>query len=614
MGLFSRRRPPSRTAPSESSAAPDSAEAHFARGNALREQGNLHEAIASYQRAADLRPDLAATHFNLANAQRQAGLIEPAIAGYRRAIERSPGFADAHHYLGNALHDTGGFAEAIACQRHALDLQPGFADAWLGLANAQTGCGDLEGAVASQRRAIDLDPARAMPHHDLGTTLYKQGRIDEAIASFRSALALKPDIAEAWTGLLFCLSHDERVDADALFEEHRRFGVQFDRLPVRSDHRNVRDPDRRLRIGFVSADFREHAVALFFEPILVELANRTSLSLHAYFNHAGGDGTTNRLMRHFERFSPVAGLSDPLLAQAIEGDAIDVLIDLSGHTAGSRLTMFALKPAPVQASWIGYLGTTGSSAIDYYFADARLLPPPRWANSFTESLVYLPAWAAFGPVADLPLVNALPALANGYVTFGSFNRMSKLSPRAVATWSRLLRSVPSARMLLGGMPPDGQHGELIARFEREGIARNRLTFHPRCDTHAYLALHHRVDIVLDSFPYAGGNTSTRALAMGVPVLTLAGSTPPSRQGAAIMEHAGLPEFVAHDTSQFERKGVYWAANLDELARLRAGLRARCLASPMARPEITARALEHALRVIWQRWCEGLPAASFTAPR
>ena len=271
-----------------------------------------------------------------------------------------------------------------------------------------------------------------MTHHDLGTALYKQGRIDEAIACFRRALALEPDLADAWTGLLFCLSHDARADAADLVDEHRRFGQRFAALPP-AHHGNERDPARRLRIGFVSADFRDHAVALFAEPILTELARHSTLELHGYFNHRSGDGTTERLRRSFARFTPVAAMSDAALGEAIEADRIDVLIDLSGHTAGNRLPVFARKPAPVQASWIGYLGTTGLAAMDYYLADERLLPTTALQACFGEKIVLLPAWAAFVPTADLPPVGPLPALANGYLTFGSFNRLERYDLGALST-------------------------------------------------------------------------------------------------------------------------------------------------------------------------------------
>jgi predicted O-linked N-acetylglucosamine transferase (SPINDLY family) len=591
--------------------APEFAEAYFGLANAQRGQERMEDAIASYERAIALKPQLAEAHYNLGNVQRLLGRFEASVASYRRAIESRPDFVDAHHNLGNALTDAGRFEEAMMSQRRALELRPDSVEAWLGLANAQTARGELTSAVESYRCALAIDPSRAMTQHDLGTTLYKLGRVPEAIECFRHALSREPAFAQAWTGLLFCLSHDARVDAAALFEEHVRFGAQFESTPPRSDHRNTRNPERRLRVGVVSADLREHAVAVYCEPVLAELAKSASLGLHAYFNHASGDATTDRLRGHFAHWTDVAPLSDASLAQAIENDGIDILIDLSGHTAGNRLPVFARKPAPIQASWIGYLGTTGLRSMDYYLADPRLFPLPQWSGSFTEKLVSLPAWAAFLPGADAPPVNALPALTNGYLTFGSFNRLSKLGDGVIALWSRALRAVPEARMLLGGMPPPGQYDALVASFAREGIARERLVFHPRCDAQAYLALHHEVDIALDAFPYTGGNTSNHALSMGVPVLTLAGSTPAWRQGAAIMLHAGLPEFVAHDAAQFEDKCAYWASHLDQLAEIRAGLRERLFESAMGRPDLIALALDRALRTMWHRWCAQAPATSFS---
>jgi predicted O-linked N-acetylglucosamine transferase (SPINDLY family) len=306
----------------------------------------------------------------------------------------------------------------------------------------------------------------------------------------------------------------------------------------------------------------------------------------------------------------VVTLSNTALADRIRADSIDILIDLSGHTAGNRLLTFAEKPAPVQASWMGYPGTTGLRTMDYYFADRHFLPQDQFSSQFTEKLALLPASAPFMPDDSAPPINPLPAKANGYTTYASFNRLSKLTPSVVALWSRLLRENPTSRMVLGGMPPEGQYKSLIQWFADQDIARPRLEFHTRCDTATYLALHHRVDICLDTFPYTGGTTTAHALWMGVPTITLAGSTPAARQGAAILGHAGLAEFIASDAADFERKGRYWAANLDALANLRASLRDRYSRSVMQRPDIIVQGLEVALRTMWQRWCQGLPPESF----
>ena len=286
-------------------------------------------------------------------------------------------------------------------------------------------------------------------------------------------------VLQAYSGLLFCLSHRDEIGSEALFAEHCRFGEQFE-TPLRPswpEHGNTRDPTRCLQIGFVSADLRSHPVGFFVEPLLARLAMHSTLSLHAYYNHAVEDVATKRLRGHFSQWHAIAHLSDAALAQKIADDGIDILIDLSGHTGANRLLCFARKPAPVQASWIGYPGTTGLRAMDYYLADRYFLPPGVFDSQFTEKLVYLPASAPFLPDETAPPVNALPALSNGFVTFGSFSRISKLSRSAIALWSRLLRALPDARMLLGGMPREGEYDSLIDWFVQEGIARERLRFH-----------------------------------------------------------------------------------------------------------------------------------------
>ncbi|HWG71471.1 MAG TPA: hypothetical protein VN692_18805, partial [Steroidobacteraceae bacterium] len=291
-------------------------------------------------------------------------------------------------------------------------------------------------------------------------------------------------------------------------------------------------------------------------------------------------------------------------------DEIDVLIDLSGHTSLNRLRTFARKPAPIQASWIGYPGTTGLRAMDYYLADRHFLPPGRFDGQFTEKLVHLPANVPFQPYEPAPPINVLPALETGSMTFGSFNRLGKINADTIAMWSQLLRALPGSRMIVGGLPRDGREQVLIDRFVSEGVARQRLTLHGRGTMDAYLALHQQVDICLDTYPYSGGTTTIHALWMGVPTLTLAGPTPSARQGAAILGQLGLDEFVAATCADFVAKGSYWAAHAGELAEVRAGLRDRWRRSPARKPEVVADSLERAIRRMWTRWCAGLPAESF----
>ena len=625
---------------------PDFAEAHYNLGATLQGLARHDEAIASFRRAVEIRPVFAEAHNNMGNSQKAVDQVEHAAASYRAALRSNPDYAEACNNLGNLLKDKGQFDEAIAVYRRALIIKPGFAQAHSNLGNVLTDLGRIDDAIASYRRAIEINPSSAEAHsnlgnafsklrkfdaaiasyrralqadsnyfgayNNLGNALQELGQSDDAVASYRRALAIKPDFADAHSSLLFCLSHDGSIGSEALFAEHLRFGEQFE-APHRASwprHRNARDGERCLQVGFVSGDLRDHAVAYFFEPILGHLATYPGLSLHAYYNHPTEGSITPRLRAHFQHWYRVAGLSDAALAQKIAADGIDILIDLSGHTGENRLLCFARKPAPVQASWMGYPGTTGLSAMDYYLADRYFLPPGKFDSQFTEKLVYLPASAPFLPDRRAPPVNALPALANGYLTFGSFNRLSKVTPSAVALWSKLLQALPETRMVIGGMPRDGQSSMLVDWFARGGVARERLSFYPRCDVPAYLALHHKVDICLDTFPYTGGTTTNHALWMGVPTLTVAGTTVAGRQGAAILGHVGMDDFIAADADDFCRKGRYWAGNPVALSAVRSGLRARCEQSPVRDPEVITAGIDQALRIMWRRWCAGLPAETF----
>lgn len=626
---------------------PDFADAHNNLGSALEELGDLKEALASYRRALQIRPELGVTHYNIGNALRALGELDGAVASYRRSLEVNPGFAEAHCNLGNALRDSGKTGDALACYRKSLEINPAFAEAHNNLGNALNDLGLLDQAVTSYRRAVELKPDFAEAHNNLGnplktlgrlnealssfnralevrpdfadahnnigTVLQDLGRLDDAVASYRRALQIEPDFAMAYSNLLFCLSHNAAIAPQALFVEHRRFGQQFE-SPLRASwpqHQHARDPARRLQIGLVSGDFRSHAVAYFIEPVLARLAKSPALSLQAFYTRAIEDPTTQRLRRCFAGWHPVSRLSDEALAHKIQHEGIDVLIDLSGHTGENRLMTFARKPAPVQASWIGYPGTTGLRAMDYYISDGFLLPPGRFDDQFVEKLVQLPASAAFLPDEDAPPVNLLPALTNGFITFGSFNRLSKLTGSVIRLWSPLLRALPSARLMLCGMPQDGQFDDLINAFKQEGVARERLRFHARCPTAKYLELHHQIDICLDTYPYTGGTTTNHALWMGVPTLTLAGPTPPGRQGAAVMGRVGLEAFVASDTDDFQAKGLKWARDTEGLAQIRAGLRERCAQSITRRHDLIAAALESALRTMWRRCCAGEPPQTFS---
>ncbi|WP_168224710.1 tetratricopeptide repeat protein [Rhodoferax aquaticus] len=475
-----------------------------------------------------------------------------------------------------------------------------------------------KGADACLRRAVALAPTVAENQYNLGGVLTIQGKLQEAEDAFRSALRIDPQDALAHMNLLFCLSHNATVGAQQLFEEHRRFGEVFE-APLRKSwpkHANDRNPQRVIRVGFVSPDFRTHVVAKFILPMFERLAKDTSLTLIAYYTLATVDEVTTQIRGHFAQWNHVAGMSDEALAATILADQVDILVDLSGHTRFNRLLAFARKPAPVQVSWIGYPGTTGLTGMDYYLVDKVLCPPESpIEQQFTEKLVRLPTCGLIQPEAGLPDPGPLPALRNGGLTLGSFNRIGKITPESVALWAKLLHALPSARLLVGDVNfDDGVDLRLIASFESLGIDRQRLRLEPRRDIQGYLALHQEVDFCLDTTPYGGGTTTYHALHMGVPTLTLFGDTLTRRLGLCILTHYGCEQFAADNEQHFVEKGVYWSEHLHELAAVRASLaeKVRLHQEAQVQQQRMVDGISRAFRTMWKRWCAGLPAESFDA--
>jgi len=594
---------------------PDDAGAHNNLGITLQGLGRLDEADAHFQIALHINPDDARTHDNRGNLLCYLGRLNEAESSYRKALQIAPGEAAMHVNLGKVLMHLSRREEAEASFRRALEISPHDIEIHNHLGRALQDQGRLEEAETCFRSILRTHPDNAGAITNLGHVLLSLGRSDETEACFRKALRINPDHAPLHSNLLYFLLLSSTADGESVFSEHAGFGEQFEPClrPHWPEHTQSRDPERCLQIGFVSADLYNHAVASFVEPVLAHLSGFPQYSLHAYYNNSINDEVTRRLRSNFAHWHPVSGMPDAELAEKIRADGIDILIDLSGHTAHNRLLAFARKPAPVQASWIGYPGTTGLRAVDYYFADRFLLPPGQFDDQFTEKIVRLPANAPFLPYEHAPPVNALPALSNGHVTFGSFNRPDKLSREVIALWSQLLRALPDARMLLGAMPEEGQYDTLIEWFAEEGIARDRLDFHPRSSMETYLRLHQQVDICLDTFPYNGGTTTHHALWMGVPTITLAGQSMPGRVGTAILSRVGLQDFAVECAEDFVAQGVYWADNLSSLAELRTGLRDHLARSPLRKPELLAAGLNDALRTMWRRWCAGLPAETFEVP-
>ncbi len=443
---------------------PDLAEVHNNLGIVFKAQGKLEQAVACYRRARELKPDFADAHYNLGNTLKEQGKPDEAIACYQRALELKPDHAEAYNNLGIALKGQGKPDEAIACYHRALELKPDHAEAYNNLGVALEGQAKLDEAIACCRRAVELKPDFADAHNNLGNALCGQGKVDEAIACYRRAVELKPDFAAAHSNLvcnqLFCPG----CDAQALYEEHRRWNRQHAEPLGKfiQPHLNDRLPDRRLRIGYLSADFRCHSVGRFLLPLL-ESHDHDSFEIYCYASVRIPDAMTDCCRAGADAWRDALGLPDEQVAETIRQDRVDILVDLAMHTADNRLLVFARKPAPVQVTYLAYCGTTGLGTMDYRLTDPYLDPPGQQEGFYCEQSIHLPeTYWCYRPVTETPPVSAVPALKGGHVTFGCLNNFCKVTPPTLAAWSRLLQAVPDASLLLHARA--GSHRDRVRSF------------------------------------------------------------------------------------------------------------------------------------------------------
>lgn len=585
---------------------------HYA--DMLRETRRDEQATAIYQATLLLDPDNIDALNNLGMAQQAIGQLEQALASFQRVALLAPNNPITHSNIAAVLNAMGQQEAALASCRRAVKLGPTSVAAHVNLGTCLMEMGRLSDAINSFETVIRLDPHNRRAYVNISAALTRLGRIDDAVAHCRRALKINPDWDELHSNLLFYLTHSTDLDAAALFAEHVRYADHFE-APLRASwpqHRNPRDPERRLRIGFVSADLYNHAVAHFITPVLEHLAQSPRLELIVYANSLHDDPVSRHLHGLAGIWRQVEKLTHAELAQLVASDAVDILIDLSGHTGFNRLPTFARKPAPLQLTWIGYPGTTGLQAMDYFLTDRYYSPPGELDDQFTEKLLRLHACAPFLPSPNAPDISPSPALANGHITFGSFNRAGKVSREVVARWSDLLRTTPDARMLLAAMPNQQAIDRLRSWFAREGIAAHRLSFHGYTSLPDYLALHSQVDLCLDTYPYTSGTTGFHALWMGVPTLTMVGPTLPGHVTAAILSHAGLSEFITYGEAAFLEQGRLHAGNWTALAEMRLSMRERMNRVASGQPALIAAGLEASLRYMWRRWCSGQPPQTFDA--
>jgi protein O-GlcNAc transferase len=546
---------------------PEDADAHYNLGVAQNSSGLFTEAAESYRRAIKARPDDAGAYYNLAIIHKQLGQTELAATNYRRVVEIKPDFAEAHNNLGNILRDLGQFDEAEASYRRALQIKPQYAEAY----------------------------------YNLGKVLRDLGRLDESVASFRRTLELRPDFADAQSALLFTLNYTAQPPAYCL-EEARNYGRMVSlKVTERYASWQCPEPPQRLRVGIVTGDLFSHPVAYFLEGLLAHI-DPTRIELIAYPTQHKEDELTARIRPHFSAWKPLFDLDDEAAARLIHADGVHVLIDLAGHTGHNRLPVFAWKPAPVQVTWLGLPATTGVAEMDYVLGDPYAIPAG-FENHFSETVWRMPESYLCLTVPASPVkVGPPPALSAGYVTFGSFNNLTKMTDAVVAVWARILLSVPNSRLLLKTkqLSEPAVCEKTRQRFAAHGISPERLLLSRNTisrDDH--LATYNQVDIALDTFPYPGVTTSAEALWMGAPVLSLRGDRFMSCTAGSIAHNAGLPGWIAADEDDYVAKAVAFASDLGYLADLRAKLRQQVLSSPLFDATHFAHNFENALWGMWQ---------------
>jgi predicted O-linked N-acetylglucosamine transferase (SPINDLY family) len=588
---------------------PLNAMAHYNAGVALHEKGMIDEAIAELRCALHLNPQYAQAMNDLGVCFVSQGKHEAAIALYLAAVRVAPEFSEAHNNLGVALLDCGRLDESIDSFIAALKIHPDYVEALNNLGNLLVERGQLDDAVRILSRAIRLNPELAEVHNNLGNALKSSGRLDEALSAYQQAVEFSPENSRFHSNLvyaeLFHPDYGEREIRRGLIDWNTRHGNRLT-SPVQG-HLNVPLPDRRLRIGYISPDFRDHVIGRNVLPLLRE-HDHEQFEIFCYARLNRRDQATQCFERHCDNWRDITGLSDERVARMISDDRIDILIDLAMHLSDNVLPILARRPAPIQIAFAAYPGSTGLHAIDYRMSDPYLDSPGKAESNYAEKTIGLPEtfWcydprAIPGPVDETLRVSPLPALTTGQITFGCLCEFCKINPKLLGLWAGALKRVAGSRLLMLA-PPGESRQRILENFGTFGIGAERFMFVARQPRLDYLRTYDLIDICLDTLPYNGHTTSLDAMWMGVPVVTRVGDTVAGRAGWSQLNNLGLTELAARTDDQFINIAANLATDLPKLADLRADLRQRMELSPLMDARRFARNIENAYRGVWREWC------------
>lgn len=534
---------------------------------------------------------------------------------YRLALAIDPLLIGAHINLGFVLIEQGLFAEAKMHLERAASLNPSLSDPYYFLGKIAESTGQSEDAIIAFSKATTVNPLFFEAFDALGRLHRDLGNIVKSVDSYRAALSINPSLPHTHSAMLFSLQYGTWATPANMIHEHCQFSERFE-APLKKSilpHLNNIDPDRQLKIGYVSSDFFAHSVALFMLPIL-ENHDRKKVEVFCYYNGNIRDPITENIISLVDHFVFCENISDQELDTRIRNDVIDILVDLNGHTGNHRLLLFARKPAPVQVSYLGYINTTGLSSMDYRLTnvDANPFESDRF---YSETLYKMESylWWSFRPAANLPDVSTLPAISNGYITFACANNIAKISDVNIELWAEILHQSPLSRLILMGIPSDLAQKIIEDKFLDKGIARDRLDFHKTSplDTFRRILLH--ADIVLDTFPFNGGTTSCETFWLGLPLVSLVGDSFASRVGYALLKNLGLSELAAFSKTEYVKIAVDLGNDLEKLAELRIGMRARLMSSSLSDERGFTGALEAAFRDMWVRHIEKNNQAKLILP-
>lgn len=583
---------------------PRDADACYMAGVASAMLGEKRRSVELLVRAIELNPGHALSHYNLGISFRDLGEMEKAAVALRKTIELKPDFKGGYTPLANVLINLKQMDEAEKVFRRLLLLTPSVAENQNNLGTVLQAMGRIDEAIENYQKAIKLKPAMTTAWDSLGSAYASSGRYEEALTAYRESLKLDPGNVRGHSNMLLTMNYMDSLSPRQVFDEHRAWGAQFNRTIEISRTSVDCEPGRALRIGYVSPDFREHSVAYFIEPLL-EMHDKGKFEIFGYSSVPVMDETTTRLKAMVSHWRDISGQQDNQVIERIKKDRIDILIDLSGHTACNHLAVFAQKPAPIQVTWLGYPNTTGLEAMDYRITD-EIADPPGNDEFYTEQLVRLPvAFLCYKPSISAPDVTPPPCIKNGFITLGSFNNLAKMGAGVIALWADLLHTMPEARLLIKNpsLTDSGTRGRYLDMFCGHGIDEKRIDLIGHAPTrNEHLALYGKVDIALDTFPYNGTTTTCEALWMGVPVVTVKGSVHAARVGASLLHAAGLAELIAESGEKYISLVKGLADDYSRLSGMRTGLRNQVQSSLLCDAHGFTKNLEDEYIDLWRKWC------------